>query len=91
MVETKAGKRGVRKQRKGTVVSVSGAKSVVVRVDSRKKHPVYGKIIKQSKKFYVHDEKSEAKVGDGVLIVECRPMSRLKRWRLLEVTRGGKE
>lgn len=77
--------RGVRKERKGTVVSRSGEKSVVVMAERRFRHPIYGKVMRQSRKFHAHDEKNEAQIGDLVRIVETRPMSRLKRWRLAEV------
>ena len=77
--------RGVKKQRTGVVVSDKMDKTIVVLVTRRVRHPVYGKEIQRSKKFYAHDEKNEAKVGDTVSIVETRPLSRLKRWRLLEV------
>ena len=80
--------RGSRKERKGTVVSKSGDKSVVVLVERRKPHPFYGKVVKHSKKFHVHDADNAAKVGDSVRIVECRPISRLKRWRLVEVVKA---
>jgi len=81
--------RGLRKERTGVVVSDKMKKTIVVRVERRERHPLYGKEIRTSRKFYAHDEKNEAKVGDRVRIVETRPLSRLKRWRLIEVvTRG---
>ena len=76
---------GSRKQARGMVVSRSGNKTIVVRVDSRRRHPKYEKVVRQSRKCHVHDEKNEAQVGDGVRISETRPLSRLKRWRLVEV------
>jgi small subunit ribosomal protein S17 len=79
-------KRGTRRVRNGEVVSKSGDKSVVVRTERRRVHPVYGKVVRESKKFHVHDEKNAAKVGDLVQIVECRPMSKMKCWRLAAVT-----
>ena len=85
MSETIEAERGVRKERKGVVVSDKAAKTIVVRVTRRIRHPLYGKEMTVSKKFHAHDEKREAKVGDTVLIVESRPISRLKRWRLVEV------
>lgn len=85
MVEVKSDDRGVRKQRKGVVVSKSGDKSLVVLVETRKPHEVYRKVMTHTKKLYVHDEKNEAAVGDKVLVVETRPMSRMKRWRLVEI------
>ncbi|MCL2678328.1 MAG: 30S ribosomal protein S17 [Clostridiales bacterium] len=60
-------------------------KTIVVRVDTKVRHPLYGKIIKTSKKFKAHDENNEAKVGDRVVIIETRPLSRDKNWRLLEI------
>ena len=83
MAEAAEKKRGVRKERLGTVVSKSGRKSVVVEVQRRKQHPLYGKTVRMQKKYHVHDEKDQAQVGDKVKIVECRPMSRLKRWRMV--------
>lgn len=80
----------MRKQRKGKVVSKSGDKSIVVIVESRKPHPLYGKIVKQSSKFHAHDEDNVASVGDTVVIMETRPISKLKRWRLVEVTEKAK-
>lgn len=85
MVEVKSDDRGVRKQRKGVVVSKSGDKSLVVLVETRKPHEVYRKVMTHTKKLYVHDEKNEAAVGDKVLVVETRPISRMKRWRLVEI------
>ena len=75
--------RGARKVRKGTVVSKMGAKSVVVKVEYRERHPVYGKVIVRSKKYHVHDEADTAKVGDKVVIMETRPLSATKRWRIV--------
>jgi small subunit ribosomal protein S17 len=80
--------RGARKERKGTVVSKSGDKSLVVRVERRKPHPFYGKVVRHSRKFHVHDAENAAKPGDQVRIVECRPMSKMKRWRLVEVLKA---
>lgn len=82
--------RALRKQRKGIVVSKSGNKSIVIVVERRKPHPLYGKIIKQSSKFHAHDEENAANVGDTVVIMETRPISRMKRWRLMEVTEKAK-
>jgi len=78
-------KKTVQKERIGEVVSDKMTKTIVVEVTRRKPHPRYKKIIKVSKRFYAHDEKSEAKIGDRVRIVETRPMSRLKRWALVEI------
>ena len=77
------------KEREGVVISDKMDKTIAVRVDRRTRHPLYGKVITLSKKYYAHDEKSEAKMGDRVRIVESRPMSRLKRWRLVEVISHG--
>jgi small subunit ribosomal protein S17 len=85
--ETKQ-RRSVRKELKGVVVSKSGNKSLVVRVERRVHHPFYGKVMRLVKKFHVHDEANSAAEGDRVLIVECRPMSRLKRWRLVEIIKA---
>jgi len=76
-----------RKQRIGTVVSDKMQKTIVVKVERRVRHPLYKKVIRKFKKFYAHDEREEAKVGDVVRIEECRPLSRLKRWRLVEIVR----
>ena len=78
--------RSSRKHRKGVVISKSGDKSIVVRFERRRVHPQYGKVIRDSKKFHAHDERNEAKVGDEVEIAECRPISKLKHWRLVAVT-----
>ncbi|GAT34860.1 small subunit ribosomal protein S17 [Terrimicrobium sacchariphilum] len=77
--------RNLRKTRVGEVVSSAMDKTIVVRTVTRVPHPKFGKITKMVKKFYVHDEKNEAKVGDRVSIAETRPLSRLKRWRLVEI------
>ena len=76
-------KRGARKVRKGEVVSKMGVKSVVVQVTYREQHPVYGKVIIRRKKYHVHDEADTAKVGDVVTIMETRPLSATKRWRIV--------
>ena len=85
MEEEKQNERGVRKTRAGVVVSNAMQKTIVVQVGRRKRHPLYGKEMRLSKKFYAHDEKNEARVGDHVTIEETRPISRLKRWRLVSV------
>lgn len=77
--------RGARKERIGSVVSDKMNKTIVVRVDRRVRHPIYEKVVTRSSRFYAHDEKNEAKTGDRVRIAETRPLSRLKRWRLVEV------
>ena len=79
-------RKNTRKQREGIVVSDAMDKTVVVSAERRITHPVYGKILRRSKKYYVHDEKNEAKKGDKVVIEETRPLSKTKRWRLVEIT-----
>lgn len=77
--------RGIRKTLIGEVVSDKMDKTVVVRTVSRVPHPRFGKIVKHTAKFHAHDEKNEAKTGDKVRIAETRPLSKTKRWRLVEV------
>ena len=77
--------KSLRKTRKGKVVSKSGNKSIVVLVETRRQHHLYKKVVTYSKKFHVHDEENVAVVGDKVEIIECRPVSRLKKWRLNKV------
>ena len=77
-----------RKQRLGEVVSNNADKTIVVRVNRRLRHPLYKKVVTRYKKFYAHDEQNAAKVGDAVRIQECRPLSKLKRWELVEVVGG---
>ncbi len=74
-----------RKTRVGEVVSNRMNKTIVVRTITRVPHPKFGKIVKQVRKFYAHDEENKAKAGDTVRIMETRPLSKLKRWRLVEV------
>jgi small subunit ribosomal protein S17 len=83
--------RGHRKERLGKVISAKMAKTIVVEVQRRFPHPKYQKVITAYSKFYAHDEKSEAKVGDLVLIHETRPLSKLKRWRLTQVVERSPE
>ena len=82
--------RNTRKERQGTVVSDAQDKTIVVRVERRTTHPLYAKTITVSKKYHVHDEANEAGVGDTVRIVETRPVSKLKRWRLAEIVERAK-
>lgn len=82
--ETKV-ERGNRKERIGEVVSNKMTKTIVVRVERRFPHPRYKKVVTSYKKFYAHDEKNEAKAGDRVRIEETRPLSKMKRWRLVQV------
>ena len=77
--------RARRKTRVGVVVSDKMDKTIVVSVVRRVPHPKFGKIIKKTTKLYAADDKSEAKTGDRVKVIECRPLSKLKRWRLVEV------
>lgn len=77
--------RNSRKVRQGVVVSASGDKTCVVSISDRKRHPLYGKMITRTKKYHAHDENNECAIGDTVLIMETRPLSRLKRWRLVEI------
>ena len=83
--------RGKRKERVGEVIPSKMAKTIVVRVERRFPHPKFKKVVTDYKKFYAHDEKGEAKPGDRVRIVETRPMSKLKRWQLVEVVKRGTE
>ncbi len=83
--DTSSEARGKRKQRVGQVVSVKMAKTIIVESTTRVPHPRFRKIVKQIKRFYAHDEDSTAKLGDTVLIMESRPLSKLKRWRLVSV------
>jgi small subunit ribosomal protein S17 len=82
--------RGRRQERQGKVVSDAMEKTIVVEVSVVKAHPKYKKVVRRSVKFHAHDERSEAKVGDLVRIVETRPLSRTKRWRLVEVVEAAK-
>jgi small subunit ribosomal protein S17 len=82
--------RGRRKLMQGRVVSEASDKSVVVEVQTRKQHPLFRKMVKRSKRFMAHDEKNECRVGDTVRIMETRPLSKRKRWRLLEIVERAK-
>ena len=77
--------RGARKSRTGLVVSDKMAKTVVVAIERRVPHPVYGKMVTRTKRLKAHDEENSAKVGDTVRIVETRPLSKDKRWRVVEI------
>src|SRR5579863_2337152 len=85
--ETTTKKIGNKNEKVGQVVSAKMTKTIVVEVTRRVAHPVYKRIISKRNKFYAHDEQQTAKIGDTVRIIECRPMSKLKRWRLGEVLR----
>jgi small subunit ribosomal protein S17 len=82
--------RASRKVRVGTVVSDKMDKSIVIRVNRTMKHPLYQKTVKTFTKYYAHDEKNEAKLGDTVRIMETRPLSKLKRWRLVDIVEKAK-
>lgn len=82
--------RNHRKERVGIVVSDKMQKSIVVATIEREKHPMYGKFVKKTRKFHVHDEKNEAHIGDKVHIMETRPLSATKRWRLVEIVEKAK-
>lgn len=84
-MENAAVQRNARKEKIGKVVSNKMNKSIVVAVERRVKHPIYGKFMKKTTKFMAHDEKQECNIGDVVRIMECRPLSKLKRWRLVEI------
>jgi len=89
-LESPEHERGRRQERQGIVVSDAMEKTIVVRVDVVKAHPRYKKVVRRSVKFHAHDESSQAKVGDVVRIVETRPLSKTKRWRLAEVVEAAK-
>jgi small subunit ribosomal protein S17 len=82
--------RKLRKSRVGVVVSNKMTKSISVKVERRLRHPLYGKSVKMSKKFMAHDENNDAKIGDVVRITETRPLSKNKRWRLVEIIERAK-
>ena len=88
--EKPEGERGRRQQRRGVVVSAAMEKTIVVRVDAVKVHPRYKKVIRRSSKLHAHDEQGQAKVGDVVRLVETRPLSKTKRWRLAEIIEAAK-
>jgi len=90
-VDSQVESRGNRKDRVGEVISAKMAKTIVVRVQRRFPHPKYRKVVTAYTKFYAHDEKNEAKAGDRVRIQETRPLSKLKRWRLVEVVERGEQ
>jgi small subunit ribosomal protein S17 len=77
--------RNLRKERIGVVVSNKMQKSIVVAVKRKVKHPIYGKFVNRTTKFYAHDENDTCSIGDTVLIMETRPLSKTKRWRLVEI------
>lgn len=89
-VEVTKVERNLRKVRVGKVVSDKMDKSIVVSVERKVKHPIYGKFVKKSKRFLAHDEDNTCGIGDTVRIMETRPLSKRKRWRLLEVIERAK-
>ena len=82
--------RNLRKTKLGVVTSNKMDKSIVVKVERKVKHPLYGKFVKKSTKFHAHDEKNECNIGDVVRIMESRPLSKTKRWRLVEIVEKAK-
>ena len=79
-----------RKVRQGVVVSISGNKTIVVQITERKRHPKYGKMMTSTKKLHAHDEECTAGLGDTVKVMETRPLSKMKRWRLVEIIERAK-
>ncbi len=82
--------RNLRKERTGVVVSDKMDKTIIVAVERREMHPLYGKYVKKTTKFAAHDEKNECGIGDTVRIMETRPLSKTKRWRLVEIVEKAK-
>ena len=82
--------RNLRKTRIGVVTSNKMAKTITVAIERKVKHPIYGKFVKKTTKFHAHDEKNECAVGDVVKIMESRPLSKTKRWRLVEIVEKAK-
>jgi small subunit ribosomal protein S17 len=82
--------RNLRKERTGVVLSNKMEKSITVAVKWKEKHPIYGKFVNKTKKFHAHDEKNECNIGDTVKIMETRPLSKTKRWRLVQIVERAK-
>ena len=82
--------RNLRKERVGLVVSNKMDRSIVVEIETKKKHPIYGKFVKQTNKFMAHDDANDCNIGDTVKIMETRPLSKNKRWRLVEIIERAK-
>ncbi len=82
--------RNLRKTRTGVVVSNKMDKTIVVASEFKEKHPIYGKFVSKTKKYYAHDEKNDCQMGDKVMIMETRPMSKLKRWRVVKIVERAK-
>jgi len=85
-----ATERNKRKVRQGVVISAAGDKTCVVQINTRKPHAVYGKMVTRSTRYHAHDENNETRIGDVVQIMETRPLSKLKRWRLVEIIEKAK-
>ena len=82
--------RNLRKQRQGVVTSNKMDKTIVVAAKFKEKHPIYGKFVQKTKKYHAHDEQNDAHIGDTVLIMETRPLSKTKRWRLVQIVERAK-
>ena len=82
--------RNLRKERTGVVLSNKMEKSITVAVKWKEKHPIYGKFVNKTKKYHVHDEKNDCNIGDTVRIMETRPLSKTKRWRLVQIIERAK-
>ncbi len=82
--------RNLRKTRTGVVVSDKMDKTIVVAAEFKEMHPIYGKFVSKTKKYYAHDEKNDCQKGDKVLIMETRPLSKTKRWRVVEIVEKAK-
>ena len=82
--------RNLRKVRQGVVISDKMDKTIFIASKFKEKHPIYGKFVQKTKKYHAHDEKNEAQVGDTVQIMETRPLSRTKRWRLVQIIEKAK-
>ena len=87
-MDEKKKEKSKRKEKKGTVIKDKMDKTIVVKVERTFRHLQYGKVLRRSKKYYAHDEKNEAKAGDFVRIIETRPLSKTKRWRLAEILKA---
>ncbi len=90
MANTVNKKRGIRKTRTGIVISNKMDKTVVVAIKDNVRSPLYGKIVKRTKKLHVHDENNECGIGDRVVVMETRPLSKTKRWRVVEIIEKAK-
>ena len=82
--------RNLRKERTGVVTSNKMDKSIIVAIKWKEKHPIYGKFVNKTKKYHAHDEKNECNIGDTVRIMETRPLSKTKRWRLVQIIERAK-